>query len=523
MFVGGVLAPLLASLFATDTAFARVERFAILAANNVGARDEATLRYAEDDASKLAQVLEEIGGVAPENLLLLRGRDANTFRRALIAFNDRIRARREDPEVEPLLLVYFSGHGDARSLHFGDSDLELGEVEALVRGSAAGYRILLLDACRSGALTKVKGGAPAPPFPIAIQQHEEGEGVVFLTSSSANEESQESEELRGSFFTHYWVTALLGAADQNADGKVSLREAYAFAYEHTLRASSRTWIGLQHPTFDYEVHGKGDLILTDLLLADRSRGMLAFPPARSYLVMQGGSEGPVVAELTAEDRARKISVKPGDYFVRSRGRDALLEGSVTVRAGEVHAIDDRALEEFGYARWVRKGGPLEASDGARAAVLLRGGLHSNDSPCWGALAGYAVDLSWISIAPRASVCRAGFKNEILSANEDELTFDLALTRAFDVSSLFSLAAGLDAGAGVLHQSFGTLGRAPDRWSALGVLGVIGSAEVDLGAGLFASIDLALLTYLLREQGSGGGSSFQAELAPRLAFGAGRRW
>ena len=43
-----------------------------------------------------------------------------------------------------------------------------------------------------------------------------GEGVVFLTSSSANEDAHESDTLKGSFFTHYLVSGMLGAADTDA-------------------------------------------------------------------------------------------------------------------------------------------------------------------------------------------------------------------------------------------------------------------------------------------------------------------
>src|SRR5258707_13812159 len=95
----------------------------------------------------------------------------------------------------------------------------------MVRGSSATFRILVSDACRSGALTRVKGGQRAPPFPIGTGEQLSGEGVVFLTGSSANEDAQESDELRGSFFTHAFNSGLLGAADTAGGGRVTLEEA----------------------------------------------------------------------------------------------------------------------------------------------------------------------------------------------------------------------------------------------------------------------------------------------------------
>ena len=61
-----------------------------------------------------------------------------------------------------------------------------------------------------------------------------------LAATAASEDAQESDELRGSFFTHYLVSGLLGAADEDGDGAVTLAEAYDHAYAATLRATSRT-------------------------------------------------------------------------------------------------------------------------------------------------------------------------------------------------------------------------------------------------------------------------------------------
>src|SRR5207248_6936924 len=105
---------------------------------------------AETDASRVGAMLQEVGGVRPENLVLLRGQDAATVRGALIAVNDRVRAAGR----QATLIVYYSGHADAAALHLGATSLELRELEQLVRGSAATFRLLILDACRSGALTR---------------------------------------------------------------------------------------------------------------------------------------------------------------------------------------------------------------------------------------------------------------------------------------------------------------------------------------------------------------------------------
>jgi hypothetical protein len=286
---------------------AEIERFAVVVGNNQGASDELPLRYAEDDASKMARVLRDLGGFPPENLLLLRGENAGAVRRALISVNDRIRSRPQSG-ARAMLLVFFSGHADASALHLAASAFELAELRQLVRGSAAAFRLLVVDACRSGALTRVKGGRDGPPFAIVLDGGPAGEGAVFLTSSSANEDAQESDELKGSFFTHYLASALVGAGDVDGDGHVVLDEAYRYAYENTLRASSRTLAGAQHPTFEYDLRGQGQIVLTTLQPAWSARAFLVFPAGRSYLIMHGGRDGAVVAEIGARDRTRRLSV-----------------------------------------------------------------------------------------------------------------------------------------------------------------------------------------------------------------------
>jgi uncharacterized caspase-like protein len=77
-----------------------------------------------------------------------------------------------------------------------------------------------------------------------------------LTASSANEDAQESDEIKGSFFTHALVSGLMGAADRDKNGVVVLEEAYRHAYDATVRASSRTFAGMQHPTFHYDSAGR---------------------------------------------------------------------------------------------------------------------------------------------------------------------------------------------------------------------------------------------------------------------------
>src|SRR5690606_8366544 len=143
---------------------ADVQRFAVIIGNNQGQGSDVPLRYAESDAGKVAKVLRDLGGFRPVDIVLLRGENANEVRSSLISVNDRIRAAQALPNTETLLFVYYSGHADAKALRLGASRLEFRQLAQLVRGSPAKFRLLVVDACRSGALTRVKGGTIAAPF-----------------------------------------------------------------------------------------------------------------------------------------------------------------------------------------------------------------------------------------------------------------------------------------------------------------------------------------------------------------------
>jgi len=144
---------------------------------------------------------------------------------------------------DTVLFVYYSGHADADRLHLGGSYLGVRELRDILAGSSAGSRVLVIDACRSGSMTRVKGGSPTPPFSVHLDEMPPPAGFAILTSSAEGEDSQESDALAGSFFTHYFNSGLIGAADQNHDGQVTLAEAFSFASEQTFRATLATTAG----------------------------------------------------------------------------------------------------------------------------------------------------------------------------------------------------------------------------------------------------------------------------------------
>lgn len=451
------LAILWGGLCLTSTALGDVQRYALLVGNGIGHGPDMPLAYAEADASRLSQVLRDLGDFEPANVVLLQGENSDTVRRTLITLNDRIRSAQALPNTEALLFVYYSGHADARSLHLGATRLEFRELSQLVRGSAAKFRILLVDACRSGTLTQLKGGRIAQPFDI-VDSSLSSEGMAFITASSADEDAQESDEIRGSFFTHAWVSGLLGAADRNGDGNVELAEAYSYAYDATIRATSRTFAGTQHPSFHYEVQGHGALVLTR---PGRQKSQLVFPKGASYLVMKGSEHGPVVGEIGSVAPSRALSLPVGRYFVRGRELDSLLEGTVELQ-NERFTVDPSRLERVQYARLVRKGThERHKSQAVELGLLGRPVLSDAPGTCFGAAVGYRLELQSMSVRGRFDYCGSSWKNDALSGVRREFSLSLDVAHFWDLRHA-SPFVGAGIGWSVVQQRFQTEAVAPSR-------------------------------------------------------------
>jgi hypothetical protein len=466
-------------------------RYAIVVGVNAGDPGETMLRYAAADAQRMGRVLRELGGFFPENVLVLTEVSAPDLRRTLIALNARLR----EVGGESLLFVYYSGHADAEALHLDRTRLGLAELRDLVSGSAATARVLVIDACRSGALTRVKGGRPGPKFDIALDHRlSRARGTAFLTSSAAGEDSHESDRLGGSFFTHYLLSGLVGAADRDDDGVVSLGEAYAYAAERTTAATATSVSGPQHPTFRYALSGHDDLPLTWPSSA-RRRGLLVFRQPGVYLVQRGGRAGRLVAEVASETAGRRIALAPGRYLVTRRGIDHLLQAGYLVQAGQTTAVDPARMQRVEYARVVRKGGSAKklalsawAQGGARGSLLDLG-------PAWRADVVGRLDLAPLALEVRVGLGFSGTTNYRVEIKSRELVASVAALRAFDLGPV-TLAVGVEIGGLWLAQVFND-SRTPDRDGSGLLLGPAFQIEVPVIGRLSFRLDAAVLTYFIR--------------------------
>ena len=476
-------------------------RHALVLGANRGDVQDVTLEYAERDAGRVAEVLTRLGGVAPENLVLLRAPDADEVRRVLKRIDTRIAAAKaQDPKALALLLIYYSGHADTYALHLGGSELPFKALRDAVASSAAEVSVLVVDACRSGGLTRVKGAVRAQPFEMQVDDNLQSSGYAIITSSAAGEDAQESERLRGGIFTHHLVSGLQGAADVSGDRRVTLSEAFRYASAQTLRTTSRLRY-VQHPTYQFRIKGRRELTLTWLRDAAGWARLRLESPGR-YVVLARGRDGDVLSDVDTEARA-ELLLPEGRYLVRRRGPDAVQETTVALAGGEVEAVRADEMDVIPYGRTVRKGTSATGRSWRLAATAdLAGPTGSGLSAVAGGAVAAQIDLAAVSLQARARYGFASATNPDVSLDQHLVGGDVGAFKLFDVVGgggfNLGLGAGVRGGADWLAQRFTGPATAPDRDQLVFRAAPVLRLEVSPSASWVATVDCGADIYVLRE-------------------------
>jgi tetratricopeptide (TPR) repeat protein len=217
---------------------------------------EKALHFTERDAESIYQILisPQGGNFRAQNVQLLIGEKATlgNLRRQLEEWLPSV--AQEGDRV----LIYFAGHGflyedraylapydiDPKNIRGTGYPMEdLGRVV----GSRikATHKILLTDACHSGAITP-----QAEPQNEAVNRKllDLSSSMFSLTASRDREQSFESQQFGGGHgvFTYYVVKGLEGEADANADGIISADELAEYARYNVRQATTAR----QTPTSD---------------------------------------------------------------------------------------------------------------------------------------------------------------------------------------------------------------------------------------------------------------------------------
>jgi hypothetical protein len=494
---------LVAALAFAVPARAEGQRFALVVGVNRGLEAEETLRFAENDAHRVAAALTEVGGVPAQNVTTLVAADADMLRAALA----RLRVSM-GPGPQERLVVYVSSHAGDGALHLSGSELALEELVRFLKEAPVRVGVLVVDACQSGRVAQLKG-LKASEIPLMRLEATGVEGRVFISASGADEYAQESEALQGSYFTHYFLSGLRGAADVSRDGRVTLEEAYGWAWARTVEATFSSRGGVQRPAFSVDLRGQGQLVLAETT-QHTSRLILNVRAPGRFLVVDRET-GLVFADVEKREGPISLAVPPGGYRVQLRSPDAAREQTVVVPARGAASLSDEHFERAALVRVVRKGGEeatlvMSASggiaSGLAAGLTLQPGLElrfRREGHLVGLLNQFVATLGW----------RDG---QALAGEFSQTEFELRLGVGHRFSwRAASLSLGLEAGPLLVLQS-----KLPDG-SGRTSLGLASALVIESRVRLLGPLEVLLA-------GTGGGDVVKllsgVALVPRVSASAG---
>src|SRR5215831_5847978 len=295
--------------------------YAIVVGSRSGGPGQSPLKYATEDATRFGQLLVELGRYDRSHVRFLQDPTPDQLLGELRAIETALRERQALGE-QTSLLFYYSGHARASGLSLGQGELPLADLRSVLNSAAADLTVAILDACQSGAFSRIKSAEAAPDFSINSVAQLNTRGLAVLASSTSSELSQESDRLAGSYFTHHLMMGLRGAADLDGDGRVTLTEAYRYAYARTLVDTAATAVGSQHATLETNLRGKGDVALTYPKEASASLSLL--PELQGDVLVSVGEV--IVGEInkTAGTPVR-LGLPPARYRVLVRQPELLYE------------------------------------------------------------------------------------------------------------------------------------------------------------------------------------------------------
>jgi hypothetical protein len=304
---------------------AATRRFGVFIGSNNGGRNRTMLRYAVSDARAVSRIFTEMGGIAAADNVLLVEPGLGDLNRHIGVLRDRvIEAKQTHKRTE--IVFYYSGHSDEEGLLINRDRYGYRELRERIKNIPSDMRVVILDSCSSGAFTRAKGGVKTQPF--LFDDSIVTEGYAFLTSSSATEASQESDAIGGSYFTHSLLAGLRGAADTVGDGRVTLNEVYRYAYVETLSRTEVSRYGVQHPSYDMQISGTGDLVLTDV--KETSAGLILDEELAGRLSIRDRSDH-LVAEITKNaGKSMELGLEPGLYRITLRRGNAFFRAEIVL-------------------------------------------------------------------------------------------------------------------------------------------------------------------------------------------------
>jgi hypothetical protein len=332
-------------------------RYALLAGRNDGGSSVEPLKYAQSDAHQLANLLTSSGGFTTTDIELLSSPDSAHLLDALNRMKSIAAGAVND--TDNLFIFYYSGHADVNGLLLGEQHFSFDRIYQTLSTITHGVRIGIFDACYSGVVTAFKGGVSADP--LYFQRVQSVKGQVIIASSAAHERAQESASLKSSIFTFHLCNGLRGSADISGDKKVTLNEAYQYAYRKTIETSALTSGEIQHPVYKFNIQGQGDIILTSF--SDKSSGLLFDKNATGkYLVLSDNYLNVFADFYKEKGQEHFIALGPGKYTVIRAYQKDVGTATVSLNGPKTRKVRDNMFAPDFITESRIKGPPLQEQE-----------------------------------------------------------------------------------------------------------------------------------------------------------------
>jgi len=297
------------------------------------------LRYCEEDARELASLFAnpDVGGYGSSNIrVLMDSSDEPSLRPTRNNVISAVHQLALSAGKEDSIIFGFFGHGidvDGVSYLFAcDSDhstpletaIELSWIRNTLQGSQAKTKLLIIDACHSGLLRGRLGSrGMSEAFAESLKELGQHEGWAVLSACKQSQVSHECDDKKHGIFTYYLIEGLLGDADYDRDGLITLFEISDYADRHTKKwAFERGYE--QTPELHCNVTG-------NIILLNRQKVTLTVKiPIISVMGTKGGTGKSTVISGMAE-------------LVASTGKNVLIIDADIETAGISKYLSPRAL------------------------------------------------------------------------------------------------------------------------------------------------------------------------------------
>ena len=351
----------LGQLFAaTDDNASGVDRYAIYIGSNKGGKGREQLLYAGSDAQNFKKAMAEIGGVTEENSYVLIDPSKEAIDETLNKISNKIMTSQSHAKRSEFIF-YYSGHSNESSLLLGDIPYDYSSLKAAITEVPSDIHVVILDSCYSGNFIRTKGGQKRKPF--LIDDSSVVTGHAYLSSSSTNEYSQESDEIESSYFTNAMITGLRGAADTSGDNKVTLNELYSYAFNDTLSKTEDSKAGPQHPNYNITLVGSGDLVLSDISTAE---AMLSLSKESKGKFIIRDANGKLISEINkVQGQPIFMALPAAQYSAVIIDEYSTKQGYFILEKDQIYVLDQNSLSTI-KRKSNRFRGDSEASEAEEA-------------------------------------------------------------------------------------------------------------------------------------------------------------